>query len=237
MPEQRRATRRSGARPLRRSAVAGLVAVLLAPGILAACAPAPIETAAGLEAVAAKRDRVAEQAHERSMQRLAEFVRAKWGPVALPEVVVDRWVDYAEWGGAMSECLAAAGFPGARAADEGQRIDYSGVDVDSARELFDVDVATFACQGRFPVRTWFAESVRGVELPWAYAYATSELPACLARHGWAVVEAPPSEEFAAAWRTDAAFDPYALVGPDPLERAAAAARCPAPETLLDGASR
>lgn len=237
MPEQRRATRRDGARPLRRSAIAGILVVLLAPGILAACAPAPIETAAGLEAVAAKRDRVAEQAHERSMQRLAEFVRGKWGPVALPEVVVDRWIDSAEWGGAMSECLAAAGFPGARAADEGQRIDYSGVDVDSARELFAVDVATFECQGRFPVRTWFAESVRGVELPWAYEYVTSELPSCLARHGWAVAEAPPSQEFAATWRTDDAFDPYALVGPDPLERASATARCPAPEALLDGASR
>ena len=77
MPEQRRATRRDGARPLRRSAIAGVLVVLLAPGILAACAPAPIETDAGLEAVAAKRDRVAEQAHERSMQRLAEFVRGK----------------------------------------------------------------------------------------------------------------------------------------------------------------
>lgn len=237
MPEQRRATRRDGARPLRRSAIAGVLAVLLAPGILAACASAPIGTAAGLEAVTAKRDRVADQAHERSMQRLAEFVRGKWGPVALPEVVVDRWIDYAEWGGAMSECLAAAGFPGARAADEGQRIDYSGVDVDSARELFAVDVATFECQGRFPVRTWFAESVRGVELPWAYEYVTSELPSCLARHGWAVAEAPPSQEFAATWRTDDAFDPYALVGPDPLERASATARCPAPEALLDGASR
>ncbi|WP_156376755.1 hypothetical protein [Yonghaparkia sp. Root332] len=237
MPEQRRAPRRPRARPLRARLVAGAVAALLAPGILAACAPAPIETAAGLGAVTAQRDRVAEQAHERSMQRLAEFVRAKWGPVSLPEVVVERWVDYGEWGGLMSECLASAGFPGARAADEGERIDYSGVDVDSPRELFDVDVATYACQGRFPVRSWFVDSVRGVELPWAYEYATSELPACLARHGWAVAEAPPSQEFAATWRTDDAYDPYALVGPDPLERAAASARCPAPEVLLDGASR
>ncbi|GAA1701380.1 hypothetical protein GCM10009792_22070 [Microcella alkalica] len=209
---------------------------MLAPGILAACAPVAVETAGGLSAVAAKRDRVVEQAHERSMQRLAEFVRAKWGPVSLPDIVVDRWVDSAEWGGVMAECLASAGFPGARAADEGQRIDYSGVNVDSARELFAVDVASFDCQGRYPVRSWFAESVRSVELPWAYAYATSELPACLARHGWAVVVPPSSADFDAAWRTDESYDPYALVGSDPLERASASLRCPPPEVLLDGAS-
>lgn len=234
MLEQRRdrphlpAPRRGRGRAL--VAALGLVAVMMA-----GCSAAPAGPADSLARVAAQSDRVAEQAHERSMARLAEFVRSKWGPVALPEVEIDRWVDYPDWGGVMAECLADSGFPGARPADDGQRIDFSGVEVSTARELFDVDVATFACQARFPVRSWFAESVRAIELPWAYEYATSALPACLARHGYAIAPPPTEEGFAAGWRTEQAFDPYALVGPDPLERASAESRCPSPEQLLDGA--
>lgn len=231
MLEQRRdrPRRRARRRP------SALIALCLVPGLLSGCAPDPQSPRDRLAQVAAQSDRVAEQAHERAMGRLAEFLRSKWGPVALPEVEIELWVDYAEWGGLMSECLADSGFPGARPADDGQRIDFSGVEVSTARELFDVDVATFACQSRFPVRSWFAESVRAIELPWAYEYATSALPACLALHGFAVAPPPSEEGFAAAWRTEQPFDPYALVGPDPLERATAESRCPSPERLLDGA--
>ena len=234
MLEQRRLGRGTRARP-RRRVLGAVLASVAAVGILAGCAVPSADARDRLGRVAEQRDRVAEQAHERAMTRFAQAVRAKWGPVSLPEVRIVRWVDYAEWGGLMAECLADAGFPGARAADSGERIDFSGVDVDSARELFDVDVATFDCQGRYPVRSWFAESVRAIEVPWAFDYATSALPACLARHGWAVAPPPTEEGFASGWRTPERYDPYALVGPDPLERAAAASRCPSPEALLDGA--
>ena len=234
MLEQRRADRGIGARSRPVTRIGAVLAIATA-GILAGCAAPPPGPTDRLDRVAEQRDRVAEQAHERAMARFAEAVRAKWGPVALPEVEIVRWVDYADWGEAMAECLADAGFPGARAADDGERIDFSGVDVESARELFDVDVATFDCQARFPVRSWFADSVRAIELPWAYEYVSSALPACLARHGWAVAPVPDEERFAAGWRTPERFDPYALVGPDPLDRAAAESRCPSPEALLDGA--
>lgn len=233
MLEQRRDRPRRRARAGRRE-LRSIVTAALAASILIGCAPAAADARTSLPDVAAQRDRVAAQAHERSMARLAEFLRSKWGPVALPEIEVERWVDYQAWGGLVSECLSDAGFPGARAADGGERIDFSGLEVTTARQLFDIEVATFACQGRYPVRSWFAESVRAIELPWAYEYVTSALPACLARHGFAAAPAPTADGFAAGWRTTDGFDPYALVGADPLERAIAESRCPPPETLLDG---
>lgn len=233
MLEQRR--HRRGIRALlRRAPLAAVALASVTAGILTGCATPTIESNDRLADVTAQRDRVAEQAHERSVERFAGFVRAKWGPVSLPETAVTRWVEYAEWGGLVSECLAEKGFPGARAADDGERIDFSGVDVSTARELFDVDVATYVCQARFPVRSWFTDSVRAIELPWAYDYITSTLPACLARHGYAVSPAPTADGFAAGWRSPEQFDPYALVGPDPRERVIAEARCPSPEALLDG---
>lgn len=233
MLEQRRDRPRAPARPGPRE-FGSIVIVVLVGSILIGCAPATADARTSLSDVAAQRDRVATQAHERSMARLAEFLRSKWGPVALPEVEIERWVDYPAWGGLVAECLSDAGFPGAQAADDGQRIDFSGLEVTTARQLFDIEVATFACQGRYPVRSWFAESVRAIEVPWAYEYVTSALPACLARHGFAAAPAPTADGFATGWRTSKGFDPYALVGADPLERAIAESRCPPPETLLDG---
>lgn len=185
--------------------------------------------------VRAERERAATQAHEAALDRAAVFLRDKWGPVALPTEPIVRWVTAGEWGPAMARCLSDSGFPGVQPADGGERLDYSGVRLASTREFFEIDVAGWICQARYPVLTWFEEDVRSIEAPWAFDYLTTALVPCLLAHGYEVPTPPDEGEFATRWRTDSAFDPYALVGDTAGDRARAAARCPAPETVLDGA--
>ncbi|GAA1740484.1 hypothetical protein GCM10009766_20000 [Microcella frigidaquae] len=103
------------------------------------------------------------------------------------------------------------------------------------RDSGEIDVAGWVCQARYPVLTWFEDDVRAIEAPWAFEYVRASLVPCLLAHGYEVPTAPGPREFADRWRTDAAFDPYALVGEAAGDRARAAARCPAPETVLEGA--
>lgn len=211
------------------AAATTLVAALL----LSACA-GPALSSDDLDDVRAARDAAAATAHEAALERAAVFLRDKWGPVALPDVPVERWVAAGEWGPTMARCLDDAGFAGTRPADDGERLDYSAVQLGSTREFFEIDVAGWICQARYPVRTWFEDDVRAIEAPWAFRYLTSTLVPCLLAHGYEVPVPPDASAFAAGWRTDAGFDAYALVGEGGGDRARAAARCPSPETVLDG---
>lgn len=212
------------------AAAATLVVALLASG----CSASSGGTAA-LAEVRTERDAAAATAHTAALERAAVFLRDKWGPVSLPDEPVVRWVSASEWGPLMARCLSDAGFPGVQPADGGERLDYSGVRLASTREFFEIDVAGWVCQARYPVLTWFEEDVRAIEAPWAFEYLTSALVPCLLAHGYEVPTLPAEPEFTTRWRTDAAFDPYALVGDAAGDRARAAARCPAPETVLESA--
>ena len=229
----REGTRCAGARSRRGTAAGPLVGLVSLA--LAGCALPADPTAAGVAEVRAERDAAAAQAHEAALDRAAVFLRDKWGPVALPDEPIVRWVTVGEWGPAMARCLGESGFPGVRPADDGERLDYSGARVQSTREFFEIDVAGWVCQARYPVLTWFEDDVRAIEAPWAFEYVRASLVPCLLAHGYEVPTAPGPREFADRWRTDAAFDPYALVGEAAGDRARAAARCPAPETVLEGA--
>lgn len=225
--------------PARAVAAALRLVALIAAGAagaatLAGCA-SPAADGPALAAVRAEREVAAMGAHEAALERAAVFLRDKWGPVSLPDEPVVRWVTATEWGPAMARCLSDSGFAGVRPADDGERLDYSGVRLASTREFFEIDVASWVCQARYPVLTWFEEDVRAIEAPWAYGYVTSSLVPCLLSHGYEVPATPAEQEFTAAWRTDAAYDPYALIGGGAGDRARAAARCPAPETVLEGA--
>ncbi|MBY0397871.1 MAG: hypothetical protein K2X91_15570, partial [Thermoleophilia bacterium] len=162
-------------------------------------------------------------------------LREKWGPVALPDEPIDRWVAAASWGPTMVRCLSDEGFPGVQSADAGERLDFSGVRVTEPRELFEIDVAVYQCQSQYPVRAWFEDEVRDIEAPWALDYTRGVLVPCLLASGHEVPPVPDDERFRAGWRTDTAFDAFALVGEGPSDRSRAQARCPAAETVLDGA--
>lgn len=212
--------------------------MILAGVLSLATAGCALTTASGVGAAAevrAERDAAAARAHEAALDRSAVFLRDKWGPVALPDEPVVRWVAAGEWGPAMARCLSDSGFPGVRPADDGERLDYSGVRLGSTREFFEIDVASWVCQARYPVLTWFEDDVRAIEAPWAFDYVTATLVPCLLAHGYEVPASPAAGEFAERWRTEAAFDPYALVGDGLGDRVRAESRCPAPETVLDGA--
>ncbi len=215
----------------RASAVAATVLVaLLASG----CASGAEGDLASLDAVRADREAAASQAHEAALERAAVFLRDKWGPVALPEQRIVRWVTAGEWGPAMARCISDSGFGGVTPADDGERLDYSAVQLGSTREFFEIDVASWVCQARYPVLTWFDDEVRAIEAPWAFDYVTSSLIPCLLAYGYEVPATPSLAEFTERWRTDAAFDPYALAGERPADRTRAETRCPAPETVLEG---
>jgi len=181
-------------------------------------------------------DAAATQAHERTLERSAGFLRNQWGPVALPDEPVKRWVAATAWGSVMAQCLGDAGFPGAVSADGGERLDYSGVRVSGARELFEIDVASYRCQSLYPVRAWFADEIRDIEAPWALKYTRETVIPCLLAAGHDVYPLPESSNFRSSWRTDDAYDPYALAGDRGSDRARAQADCPAAELVLEAAS-
>lgn len=214
----------------RAAAAVTALAVMLLASACSSAATAPDALATVRDA----RDAAAASAHAASLERAAVFLRDKWGPVALPEVTVERWVAADEWGPTMARCLDDAGFTGTRPADDGERLDYSAVQLGSTREFFEIDVAGWICQARYPVRAWFDDEVRAIEAPWALRYVTATLVPCLLASGYPVPALPDPDDFTAAWRTDAAFDAYALIGESAAERARAAARCPSPEIVLDG---
>jgi len=224
---------RDAARPTRVSLVLALCAAIL-PALAACAAPAAADTPS-LEQTLLERDSAAAEAHATMLERSAVFLRDKWGPVALPDDPIERWVAASSWGTTVARCLSDAGFPGVAAADGGERLDYSGVRITEARELFEIDVASYRCQSLYPVRAWFEDEVRDIEAPWAAAYTRAVLVPCLLANGYEVPPAPDDEAFRVDWRTDAAFDSYALVGDSVSDRSRAQARCPAAETVLDGA--
>lgn len=214
------------------------LALALAAGVvfaLSGCAPPALAASPSLQRTLAERDSAAALAHSQNLERSAVFLRDKWGPVALPDDPIERWVAASSWGTTVARCLSDAGFPGVAAADGGERLDYSGVRITEARELFEIDVASYRCQSLYPVRAWFEDEVRDIEAPWAAAYTRAVLVPCLLANGYEVPPAPDDEAFRAVWRTDAAFDSYALVGDSVSDRSRAQARCPAAETVLDGA--
>lgn len=228
----------TGARRERRLLlVCGPIALaLVASFTLSACAPSEAESALGLQSIVRERDRVASDAHESNTARAAVFLRDKWGPVPLPELEIERWVAADQWAPTVVRCLADAGFPGVRSADGGERLDYSGIRTIDPRVLFEIDVASYTCQARFPVREWFADEVRAIEAPWALSYTRDVLVPCLLAAGFEVPPVPTNDEFARTWRTEAQFDGYGLIAGSPATLARVRSDCPPPEVVLEGAA-
>jgi len=210
-------------------------ASVVALALLTGCVSTAHESAESLETVAVERDQAAADLHEDQVLRIAGFLRERWGPVRLPEEPIVRWVAAPDWAPVISQCLAEEGFPGAQSADNGDRIDFSEVRAEGARELFLVDVAIYACQARYPVRAWYEARVAEIEAPWAWQYSTDVLVPCLLAAGHRPPALPAEDEFLAQWRSDDGWNPYAALAADPLLEQRARALCPPPEDLLDAA--
>lgn len=219
-----------------RRAVLALALVALALPFVAGCTSEPRVAGPTLEQTIAARDSAAATAHAQTLERSAVFLRDKWGPVALPTEEIDRWVSASSWGPTMARCLSDSGFPGVAAADGGERLDFSGLRVTEARELFQIDVASYRCQSLYPVRAWFDDEVRDIEAPWALQYTRAVLVPCLLASGHEVPPVPADEGFREAWRTESAYDAFVLIGDGPSERVRAQARCPSAEAVLDASS-
>lgn len=203
--------------------------------MMVGCSAAPAPSTQLLERTLVERDRIAVAAHESSTARVAIYLRDKWGPVPLPESPIARWVAANDWAPTMARCIAEAGYPGVLSADDGERLDFSGLRVVEPRELFEVDVAIFDCQSQYPVRAWFEGAVRDVEAPWAHDYTLDVLVPCLMAAGHVVPPVPAVEQFRLTWRTDEQFDPYALISDRLSARVRAEATCPPPDAVLDSA--
>lgn len=224
---------RTAARPSR--VALGLALIALAVPSLAACAAPVGSSVVSLEQTLLERDTAAVHAHAESLERSAVFLRDKWGPVALPDEPIERWVASSSWAPTIARCIGDQGFPGVASADGGARLDFSAVRVTELRKLFEIDVATYRCQSLYPVRAWFDDEVRDIEAPWALSYTRQVLVPCLLAAGHTVPPVPVATEFRTGWRTDKAFDPYVFIGAGPSDRARAQASCPAAETVLDAA--
>lgn len=218
-------------RPVARCS-ATAIGLLAAAACLTACAPPETSTRDNLDRVLVEREQAATAAHEASTARLATYLRDKWGPVLLPERGIESWVTASEWASTVARCLESEGVSGVLVADGGERLDFSNVRTTEPRQLFAIDVATFACQSQYPVLSWFESAVSDVEAPWAHDYTRTTVTPCLLAAGYLVVPLPEVERFTATWRTDEQFDPYALVGESTAARARAAATCPSADAVL-----
>ena len=211
---------------------AAAVGLLVVAACLVACASPASSTRNSLDRVLIEREHAASAAHAASIARLATYLRDKWGPVLLPERGIESWVTASEWALTVAACLESDGVTGVLAAEGGERLDFSNVRTTEPRELFAIDVATFACQSQYPVLSWFERAVGEVEAPWAHDYTRTAVTPCLLAAGYLVVPLPEAEQFTATWRTGEQFDPYALVGGSMAERARAATTCPSADVVL-----
>ena len=219
-----------------RRAVAALIALATVTTV-GGCATEPPRASTALQTVVADRDVAVLEAHAGVLDRVSTFLRNKWGPVSLPEEEIVGFVSSTEWGPALAGCISDLGFPGVQPADGGERLDFSGVRIDNAREGFEIDLATYRCQARYPVRGWFDEQVRQIEVPWALAYIREVQIPCLLAEGHEVPPLPSDEAFAELWRSAEAWDAFAWTGADPLIRTRAELQCPGPLALLEDALR
>lgn len=212
-------------------AAASLVVLLISSG----CVTTVAGPEQSLARIALERDQAASALLDDDRERAASYLRQRWGPVALPEVPVVRWVTANAWGDTMSRCLEGEGLPGARAAEGGGSIDFSGVSAEGPRELYLADVAVYVCQSRYPARSWYAAQMAEIEAPWAWQYSVEILVPCLLAAGYRPPAAPPEAEFLAAWGGRDAWNAYATLSADPLLEQKARLQCPPPEVVLEGA--
>jgi hypothetical protein len=219
-----------GARP-RAAAVASLLLV----AVVAGCASPAGEAQNSLAETVRDRDRVAAESFELDLQRAARYLRDRWGPVTLPETSIERWVGASEWAQTMSDCLEDEGVVGARPADDGERVDFSGVTAEGPRELFLADVAVLVCQSRYPSRGWYTAEVADIEGPWAWQYSREVLVPCLLASGYRPPSLPSESEFVDQWGAVDAWNPFVALARDPVLEQRARAQCPPPEALLEGA--
>ena len=218
-----------------RRRAAAAVASLLLLALVAGCASPAGEAEDSLAETVRDRDRAAAESFEVDLQRAARYLRDRWGPVALPETSVERWVGASEWAQIMSDCLEDEGVVGARPADDGERVDFSAVNAEGPRELYLADVAVLVCQSRYPSRGWYAAEVADIEAPWAWQYAGEVLVPCLLASGYRPPSLPSESEFVEQWGAVDAWDPFAALAGDPVREQRARAQCPPPEALLEGA--
>jgi hypothetical protein len=217
------------------ASAAAAAASLLLVALVAGCAAPAGEAEDSLAETMRDRDRAAAAAFEVDLDRATRYLRDRWGPVALPQTSVERWVGASEWAQIMSDCLEDEGVVGARPADDGERVDFSGVSAEGPRELFLADVAVLVCQSRYPSRGWYADEVADIEGPWAWQYSREVLVPCLLASGHRPPSLPSESEFVDQWCAVDAWNPFvALVG-DPVREQRALAQCPPPEALLEGA--
>lgn len=214
------------ARLMRCASVA--VAIVVA---VTGCAPSAASSAQQWQLELEQLDNARAAAHEANSARLATYLRDKWGPVPLPEATLQRWVPAVDWATTMAQCLRDAGFNGVMPGDDDQRLDFSALIVADPRVLFELDVATYVCQGRLGVRWRVAEQVRDRESAWAERYVRAVLAPCLRAAGYLVPPLPSAEQFRDSWATDSAFDAYALIG-SPSEVIRARTACPSAEFVV-----
>ncbi|MDO9591424.1 MAG: hypothetical protein Q7J04_09810, partial [Microcella sp.] len=205
----------------------GLVVGAIA--LLVGCAPTPVATTT-IDDVAAERAVRAEQRVETLLSTYADYLTTRWPGIVLPPTSIDSWLGLGEWPGVFESCAS----------------DYSGLSVrvnaasgvfadpspQTAWQMRDFELSIYLCQGQFPPPNLARNDPGPVEIEWVTAYARTELPSCLRRHG---VIAPPlgTEPFAIlSGGSTPRWDPYVSSRGDAAELRRLQALCPHPATVL-----
>lgn len=201
--------------------------------MLAACASAP-SAVVTIDDVAAERSQRAEARVETLLDTYADYLTTRWPGIVLPPTSIERWLELGEWPGVFESCASeASGLTVRVNAASGV---FANPPPQTAGQLRDFETSIYLCQGRFPPPNLARNEPGPVEVAWVTAYARTELPACLRRHG---VVAPPlgDDPFAIlSGGSTPRWDPYSAVRGDAGELRRLSALCPHPSTVLSTVS-
>ena len=119
-----------------------------------------------------------------------------------------RVVDQNEWPGAVSDCMATAGFAMSISPDGGLSITSLPAEQEQA-----YTVAYFTCTAEYPLNPVYRVPLSEEQLRYLYWYWDGTLRSCLTDNGYSISEAPSEARFLETYDSEEGWAPFAEVHP------------------------
>lgn len=149
-----------------------------------------------------------EQLHRDELARLAAQFEQTHGQPPPTDVEFVRFIDPAEFGRVLAQCVRDQGFQAEETFDGG--VTYEPVPDDQVLAL---EEAIYRCDVAYPVHPRYLVPLNQEQIRKTYDYWVTEVAPCLTAEGYDVSEPPSWETFLASHNTSEAWTPYAQVDP------------------------